>query len=251
MKHFLSLCGVLALVLAATGCVKLKQAWTINPDGSGKMTMSIGYSEEKLNEASEDPFANLDDPYALVNLQDQGWVAYTKPEIVVRDGYKYATFTGYFEDINQVTFSGDGGNGNMEATQYRLADGTFTVSNGMLSQVIQSVANDPSMQDPQGHAFMRPMLEGMTMTETYRVPGDITDSEGYAVDDQAATSTLTVDDILSTTPPTIDGLEDGELTITFAPAAWTNQAAWTAELEQAKAQWAAIKEQAAVGASGN
>ncbi|MEM6855735.1 MAG: hypothetical protein AAF593_15110 [Planctomycetota bacterium] len=252
MKPLLTLCGVLALTLAATGCVKFKQAWTINPDGSGKMTMTFGVSEQMLAMAGdEDPFADLDDPADMMDEEDNGWVAFTKPEITTENGFKYATFVGYFEDINQVTFSGDGGNGDMQDSSYALADGTFTVTNGMLGQVIAAMAEDPSMQDPQAKAMMAPMMEGLEMSESYKVPGQITDAEGYVSDGQTAATTLTADDMLGDAPPTIEGLDDGTLTITFTPGGWDDQAAWTAELEKAKADWAAIKEQAAVGAGGN
>lgn len=243
MKSILTLVGVLALTLTVTGCVKFKQAWTINPDNSGKMVMTFGVSEQMLAMAGgeRDPFADLDDPADMMDEEDNGWVAFTKPEIRTENGFKFATFTGYFEDINQVTFSGDGGNGEMIDSSYKLQDGQFTVTNGMLGQVIKSMAQDPQMQDPQMKAMMAPMMEGLEMTESYQVPGDITDAEGYNADGQTAHTTLNAKAMLSDTPPTIAGLDDGELTIAFTPSEWNNQAAWTAELEQAKAAWEEIK----------
>ncbi|MEM9419355.1 MAG: hypothetical protein AAGA25_09950 [Planctomycetota bacterium] len=249
MKSFFTLCGVLALTLAATGCVKFKQAWVINPDGSGKMTMTFGVSEQMLAMAGDDdPFADLDDPSDMMDQEDNGWVAFTKPEIKTENGFKYATFVGYFEDINQVTFSGDGGNGEMVDSTYSLADGTFTVTNGMLGQVIATMANDPQMQDPQMKAMMAPMMAGMEMTESYLVPGEVTGAEGYEADGKTASTTLTAEDMLGNTPPSIDGLDDGQLTITFTPGPWPEQDAWAAELAKAKTDWEAIKESAAAGA---
>lgn len=246
MKSIFTLVGVLALTLAATGCVKFKQAWLVNPDGSGKMVMTFGVSEQMLAMAGgeQDPFADLDDPADMMDEEDNGWVAFTKPEIKTENGFKYATFTGYFDDINQVTFSGDGGNGEMVDSSYTLEDGKFIVDNGMLGQVIKSMAEDPQMQDPQMKAMMAPMMEGLEMTESYQVPGQITDAEGYQTDGQTASTTLDDQAMLGDTPPTIDGLDDGQLTITFTPGEWTNKAAWTAELEKAKADWQAIKDKA-------
>lgn len=251
MKNILTLCGVLALALAATGCVKFKQVWTINPDGSGKMTMTMAASEAVLQQAPEDPFANLDDPTKLMNKEDNGWVAFTKPQVSTKDGFKSVVCTGYFEDINQVTFSGDLGNGSMTATSYKLDADRFTVINGMLGQVVESIAGDTQMQDPQFKTMMGPLMKGLEMTETYTVPGPITDAEGYGSDGKTAMRTLTDEDMLATTPPSIEGIEDGELTITFTPGEWTDQDAWTAELEKAKTDWQAIKSNAAVGAESN
>lgn len=248
MKTFFTLCSLLLLTLAATGCVKFKQAWVINPDGSGKMTVTMGFSEGVLQQAPEDPFANLDDPTELMSQEDNGWVAFTKPQVSTADGYKSVVYTGYFEDINQVSFSGDLGNGSMTATRYKLDDNRFTVVNGMLGQVVDSIASDPNMQDPQFKAIMGPSMKGLEMIETYTVPGPITDSEGFRSDGQTAMTTLTDEDMLAATPPTIAGLDDGELTIVFTPREWTTQDAWTAELEQAKTNWQSIKTRAGVSA---
>ncbi|MEM9883884.1 MAG: hypothetical protein AAF800_13310, partial [Planctomycetota bacterium] len=56
-----TLAGLLGIT-ALTGCVKFKQAWTVQPDGSGKMTMTLGFSEQMLAMSDEDPFADLDNP---------------------------------------------------------------------------------------------------------------------------------------------------------------------------------------------
>lgn len=239
------------LALAATGCVKFKQAWTINPDGSGKMVMTFGVSQQILAMAGDqDPFEGLDDPAEMIDQEDNGWVAFTKPVIVTEGDYKFATFTGYFEDINEVTFSGDGGNGgDMEESSYSLDDGTFTVSNGMLGQVVKSMAEDPQMQDPQMKAMMAPMMTGFEMSESYDLPGQVTDAEGFTVDGQVASTALTAEDMLGDTPPTIAGLDDNALTVQFDPAGWEGgQAAWDAELASAKAEWETIKQGTAVGA---
>ncbi|MEL7087463.1 MAG: hypothetical protein AAGL98_03330, partial [Planctomycetota bacterium] len=182
MKAFAHTCLLVALTLALAGCVKFKQVWSINPDGSGKMTLTYGFSETALQQAPEDPFANLDNPEELIDLDDRGWVAFTRPQIKTEGGYKYATFTGYFEDLNQVTFSGDAGNGNMEATRYGFKPDTFTINNGMLSQVIKTLQEDQLAQDPAAKAQMLLVTAGMEFTETYRLPGQITDAAGYAAD---------------------------------------------------------------------
>ncbi|MEM6554047.1 MAG: hypothetical protein AAF750_18170, partial [Planctomycetota bacterium] len=231
-----------------TGCVKFKQAWTVQPDGSGKMTMTLGFSEQMLAMSDEDPFADLDNPAEMLDEEDNGWVAFTQPKITTRDGFKFATFTGYFEDINQVSFSGDGGNGEMDATTYTLADGTLTVTNGMLGQAVASMAEDQQMQDPQTRAMMAPMLQGLEMTESYEVFGNVTDAEGFTADGRTAATTLTADDMLADTPPKIAGLDDGNLTIRFDPAGWADEAGWKKELADAKARWEQIKAEAAAEA---
>ena len=251
MKALCHACLLLALTLALGGCVKFKQVWSINPDGSGKMTLTFGFSEMALQQIpdGEDPFADLDNPEDMMNLEDQGWVAFTQPQISNEGGYKYATFTGYFEDINQVTFSGDGGNGDMQATQYALADGTFTVSNGMLSQVIASMTDDPQMNDPANKAFMLQMMAGMEFSESYDLPGTVTDPAGYTGDGEVAQTTVTIEELLGGASDKLDGLKNNEQAVVFTPAGWQGQQdAWNAELAAAKAEWAAMKNDAPVGA---
>lgn len=242
MKTLASVCLLIALTLALTGCVKFKQAWTINPDGSGKMTITYGFSEMALQQAPEDPFENLDNPEELIDLEDEGWVAFTRPQVKTEGGYKYATFTGYFENVNDVTFSGDAGNGDMQATRYQLKDGTFTVSNGMLSQVITSMNEDEQFEDPATRAMMQQMMAGMEFAESYTLPGQVTDATGYQADGSAANVTVTIEELLDPANEKIAGLGDSEQAITFTPAGWQGQeAAWQAELAAAKAEWAGMK----------
>lgn len=249
MKALAHACLLLTLTLAVTGCVKFKQVWSINPDGSGKMTLIYGFSELALQQAPEDPFANLDNPEDMIDLEDKGWVAFTRPQIKTEGGYKYATFTGYFENINEVTFSGDGGNGDMEATRYQLEGGTFTVSNSMLSQVIKSLDEDEQFNDPATKAMMLQMMDGMEFTETYDLPGEVTDAKGYAGDGDVAKTNVTIQELLGASSDKIEGLKSDEQTITFTPAGWDGQeAAWNTELAAAKAEWAAMKNNVPVGA---
>jgi hypothetical protein len=253
MKSLLTACALLTLTLALTGCVKFKQAWKINPDGSGKMTMTMGFSQQVLAQMPEDPFADLDDPTEMIAQEDNGWVAFTRPQVRTEDGYKFATFTGYFEDVSQVTYSGDGGNGDMLPTSYKLEDGTFVVMNPMLGQVVKSMKEDQSMQDPQMRAMMAPMMQGLEMTESYEMPGNVQSAEGYRIDGQTATKTLTDQDLLANEAPNIEGLDDGELAVQFDHAGWNGgEAAWQKELDEAKAQWNQIKDSAAppAGAGG-
>ena len=244
MKHAAHLCTLLLVTLALTGCVKIKQVWQLNPDRSGKLTMTVGVSEQMLQMAGgEDPFEDLANPKEMISEEDNGWVAFTEPQVETRDGFKYATFTGYFEDINQVAYRGDGGEGEMEPTTYQLDEGKLVVSNPMLAQVIASIAGDPAMNDPQQRSMMAPMMQGLEMSETYMLPGQVTDAEGYRVDGRSAQTTVDDKALLGDEPPKIEGLDDGQLTVTFEPAGWEGgEQAWQQELAEAKTEWERIKQ---------
>jgi hypothetical protein len=252
MKAKLPACVLLLTALALTGCVKFKQVWNINPDGSGKMTMSFGVSEQMLQmSGGEDPFADATDPAKLAEREADGWAAFTEPQVKTANGFKTVTVTGYFEDINQVSFNGDGGNEEMRPTNYVLDGNTLAIQNPLLGQFLQSMAEDPSMADPQMKMMMAPMLQGMELTERYELTGPVTSAEGYNREGSTASYTVTGQDLLGDELPTIDGMDDNRLSITFEPGGWDGgEQAWNEELQQAKEDWAAIKagEGAAVGA---
>ncbi|MEM7625189.1 MAG: hypothetical protein AAF333_06130 [Planctomycetota bacterium] len=242
MRALRHACILLTLALAIGGCVKFKQVWTVNPDGSGKVTQTFGFSERALQEAPKDPFDNLDNPEELIDSEDEGFVAFTRPQIRTEGGYKYATFTAYFENINNVTLSGDAGNGEMEATHYQLKDGTFTVSDGMLGQIITTIDNDAQYRDPTYRPVFLDMMEGMEFGESYDLPGKITDAQGYTADGDVARTTVTIKELLGDPNAKLNKLKDNKQTITFTPTGWQGgEAAWKAELAAAKAEWAAMK----------
>ncbi|MEM8737288.1 MAG: hypothetical protein AAGG38_02255 [Planctomycetota bacterium] len=232
--------------LSTTGCVKLKQVWTINPDGSGKMTATVGINQRMLSRFGDNGMiTHLENPAEIIDQQDRGWVAFTRPEISTREGFKYATFTCYFEDINEITFRGDGGYGEMTASSYRFGEGTFSVQDGTLIQAAQAAANDPVFRDKSANNLVVAMIEGMEMVEQYHLPGTVSEAEGFDVEGKQASVTLRAADLTADTPPTIAGAEDSRLDITFEPTGWGGgKAQWEAELEQAKTQWEAIKAEA-------
>ena len=244
----LRVASLLLLALTLAGCVKIKQVWQLQPDGSGKMTVSIGVSQTILQMAGDDdPFADLTNPKDMISQEDNGWVAFTEPQVEIRDGFKYATFTGYFENINDVVYRGDGGEGEMKASTYRFdPEGSLKVRDPMLAQVIDSVANDPSLSDPQQKAMMGPMMKGLEMSESYQLPGNVTDAEGYQVDGQTAMTRLDERALLGEQAPEIAGLDDQELTVTFEPAGWAgSEQAWREEVADAKARWEELKQRVA------
>ena len=249
MKTLLQTTLVLLLAVGLVGCVKIKQAWQIQPDGSGKLTVSVAVSQQVLQMAGDDdPFADLTNPKDMISQADNGWVAFTEPQVETRDGFKYATFTGYFENINDVVYRGDGGEGEMQASTYRFDPaGKFTVRDPMLAQVIDSVAGDPSLSDPQQKAMMAPMMKGLEISESYTLPGNIADAEGYQVDGRSATTSVDETVLLAEQAPSIPGLDDHQLVVTFEPADWEQgqEDAWYQELEAAKVEWEAIKQRVA------
>ena len=235
-----------AAVVTLAGCVRLTQQWTIFPDGSGKARLTIGLSEQQLamSPDEQDPFAALS-PANLVEHEARGWVAFTEPVYSEVHGYRVATITESFDDLNEVRFPA-GGNDRLQDASYRLGDGQFTVTHSPLGQVVQHMHDDPRMNDAELRATLAPSLAGLELVEAYHLPGRVIEADGYTVEGEQATVRLGPEHLTAETPPDIDGLRDEELTIAFEPAGWgEREAAWRQELADAKTRWQAIKEGAA------
>ncbi len=260
------LLGVLLVCLS--GCVKFKQAYTVYPDGSGKMHVSMAISEQMLAMAGdEDPFADfsLD---KLAAHEAAGWAAFTPPQISVVDGVKTVAFTGYFEDINAVRFGDAGHQEQAQAelpqadaetgveaapqaaaelkpfTAFHLGDQRLTVTGGVVAQMVSKMGHDPSFNDPATRAMVAPIIQGLEISETYRLPGVIQQADGYTTDGRTATLVIRSEDLLGAPRFTVAALEDGTAEFTFAPAPWDDQNAWRAEFDAARAAWNQLKPQA-------
>lgn len=246
----------LALGLGLAGCVKFKQILTVNPDGSGKISLSVGMSEQMLAMAGpgEDPFEDFT-VEEMIDEEENGFVAFSEPVVATANGYKTMTVTGYFEDINEVAFmsdeDGDGEEPTEPTTYVYDGDGTLTVRRPMLAQMTADMDTE-EMTDPQMLPMIAPMLQGMEIGEEVHLPGAVGESGLMTADGNKASITIDAAMILGGNTELIDQLNGTEeITIQFTPeGSWAagSKAAWQAELEQAKAQWKQLKEQAAVAA---
>ena len=165
-----------ALLVGLSGCVKFKQVLTVQPDGSGKMHISMALSEQMLGTAGdEDPFSGFG-VEELAAQEASGWIAFTQPRVYSADGFKTVEMTGYFRDINAVVFGGglpenDAPDTEPElSTTYRMADGQLTVTGGIVAQMIGKMGTDPSLNDPATRAMMAPLMQGLEISETYVLP---------------------------------------------------------------------------------
>lgn len=238
---------LVALLAALSGCVKFKQVVTVQPDGSGKMHVSMAINEQMLGMAGdEDPFADFS-VQELAEQEAAGWTAFTEPRVYSADGFKTVEFTGYFHDINAVTFGGDDPENDAvdaepePSTTFRMEGGTLTVTGGIVAQMISEMGADPSLNDPATRAMMAPMMQGLEIRETYVLPGAVEAAEGYTTDGRTAQLTVTSDDLLGDRPFTVVALEDGTAEITFTPGGWDDEGAWRAEFAAAEAAWAELK----------
>lgn len=249
MKRFfqhLVCASLLVVVTSLTGCVKFKQVMTLMPDGSGKIELTIGLSEQIVQMAKqqgENPFDELD-PKQL-SEDSKGFVAFTKPVEKKVEGYTYLTFSAYFTDINQVEL-GSPDDEEAPAKFAYVRDGktaTLTIQDSMILSAIK----DHEPISPEEKQFAAAMTAGMLFTEAYALPGTFEAIKGVNSADNVATIEMTQEHMLDGTGPIkeLKGLEKLVFKITEVKEDAAAAKAFKAEMDAAIAEWEQIKKQAA------
>ena len=241
------LATMLALLTLTTGCVKFKSVTTVMSDGSGKLEMTIGLSDQMLQMAEqqgEDPFCDL--APAQLEKDSKGFVAFTQTEPKKEGGYTYMVVTGYFEDINKIEMSGPDAEPGEEPPTYSFTrDGnaaTLTAKNTFMLSMVKDY--EPMPEDQK--ALVAGMLTGFSMSEQYVLPGASEAVKGVDMADNTATIELTTDNLLNNTGAVkeLKGttslvMKIGEITEDDAALA-----AFKAELAEAVKAWEAAKKSA-------
>eukprot|EP00752_Nemacystus_decipiens_P013706 g12159.t1 len=218
---------------------------TVMPDGSGKINLSIGMSEQLIamaKQQGEDPFKELD-PKKLSN-DSKGIVAFSKPTQSTEGGYTYLSFSAYFEDVNAVELGGpDSGEEPSKFTYTR--DGksaTLTVDNSMLLSAVRD--HEPMAAEEK--AFAAQMLAGMLFSESYVLPGAFEAIKGVSAEDNVATIEMDSDNMLNGTGPITElkGVEQFVFKIAEVKEDEAAMKAFKAELEAAKVIWEQMQKEA-------
>ncbi len=246
MKSPTTRTALIALVMIAavslTGCVKDKKLITIMPDGSGKVDFTVGFNAKLIEETvggmmpgggeDEGGMMGNDDPtdLDLGDLKENfaGFVAFTAPKLEEgSDGWKYVSFTGYFENINDVRifdesddeeFDDDGGEETGEMgmeeepapARERESKARFvfkkTEAGYSLEVVTTLKEKDEDMGGPEESnpemekmifGMMAAMLKDMEITMAFDMPGAVSAAEGMTVDGRNATFKLSGADFAS------------------------------------------------------
>lgn len=246
--------SVLLPVLAACvllwlpGCVKYKQLLTVEPDGSGRMELVMGMSLARLAQlpAGDDPFAALS--IASLANNPQGFVAFSEPRAEDRDGFRVVSVTGYFDNVNDLGFAGGVGADaeGFDIVTYRFEPGRLTVNRPLSGQAAAAFGASPiDLSDPELRRVLAVEMIGLEFVESFAVPGQITDAGPLAVNGREARAGVAGDAALNRYQEAIAAADQlDRVVIEFEPAEWSPeaQAAWKAELADAKAAWARLLE---------
>lgn len=222
MMRLLRWAGIVVLLLATAGCIKLDQTLTLNQDGSGNLAIRYGMSEQTIAqlEAMEQMSRSMgegidmeqDSPFEFDEETLRREFEAEKPagvELVsvrseVVDGWKYVALEIAFEDVRALKktkiFEGS------QLSISRNDDGSYTLLQKSAGE--QDVdAGDPRMQQQ-----LAAMFAGLRIANAVIVPGDIIETNATSVDGRRAAWVFAIDE----DPDVIAKLQQTDLRVVFS-----------------------------------
>lgn len=228
--------GLLCLACGLSGCVKLRQALTLMPDGSGKVELRFALSESlvKLSQQNdEDPFKEVMPD--VISDKSKGIAAFSEPKLTKQGDFTVMTYWAYFKDINKLSIVGLGETQPAKYRYTREGDrATLSVTDGVILSVIAE--NEPTAEDKR--AAVREAMAGLELSEHFILPGKIDPIDGVATTGNTAKIDLTLDHYLEGSGP-IEKLKDTKSLTFNVPAVLIDEqavAAFEEELAQAIAK---------------
>jgi hypothetical protein len=289
MKSPMTRTALIALVMIAavslTGCVKDKKVLTILPDGSGKVDFTMGFNAKLIEETlggmmpqggegggmveDSDP-TNVD----VNDLKDNfaGFVAFTEPTIKDgSDGWKYVSFTGYFENINDVQIFDKGkdeatdedsdemgGDEDPAPAEERESKAKFVFKKTETGYTLAVVTTLQEKDEEMGgdeesnpemekmvFGMMAAMLKDMEISMGFVMPGAVSSAEGMTVDGRNATYKVTGADFKSAADlKKLVEKKEFKITCGASQMSAENIGAFKTEMAEATVKWQAMLKKA-------
>ena len=247
--------ATLAFLFPSAGCLKFQEELVVNPDGSGKMTLTFGMSQafiEKMKTMGPGG-GDVDDKFSMdaEDLENcEGVVAFTKPVKEKKDGYELTKFTAYFEDINKVKMWEKNG----EKKKLKLSFSFKKEGEGHVLEVDDKFTDDgdgdkmdemPEETKDQIWDQAKPLLKGFEMSKGVKMPGAVTAVEGFATKEGRVAQTKIVEADLKTLADLGKSMKASKRKVVSGKSQMTDEdlAAFKKELDEAKAAWPKIKEE--------
>jgi hypothetical protein len=225
--------GIIALMLAAAGCVKVDQTITLNKDGSGTLDMRYGMSEQTIAQLEamqqmsqtmgEDAAMDQESPFEFDEAKVREEFEATKPEGVelvalsseTVDGWKFIDMKIAFDDLaalkrtelfedSDLSLQRDD-DGNYILTQASGPD-DMTDMGGAGADEGEGAMEQQMMQQ------MAAMFAGLRLETRVVVPTRIIDTNGTVVDEKTASWVFDIDE----DPSVLTKLDAMKLRVVFA-----------------------------------
>ena len=250
-----ALAACFAVFVPAAGCIRYQEDLVVLPDGSGRMTLSMGFNLEVLEKFKEMGMESPEqDDQMNFDLEDmenfEGIVALTKPKSEKKDKWQTWTVTAYFEDINKVRLTEKQG----EERKTKLSFKFRPEGEGYVLEVDDKFAQNDDMKKmedmPEEGAeaaweMAKQFMKGFEMTRAIKMPGPVTTSEGFAKKEGRVASNRIDESSLKNMDDMKKAMkaEKRKLVCGKSEMSDGDVSAFKKELEEAKAAWPKIKEE--------
>lgn len=187
------------LAVVLSGCIESKEDFTVNPDGTGKITYEMTFQPFSLDESAANPEAQLKKIVQEELEKSRGVVAWKDVAFKRVDSEKiWFKGTAYFPDFSKLKLHRNGAEFKMLIPRL-----TTTEKGEMVLELIddeqtkpkaEAAAAKPSEEElarqvseqkanfQQARAMMTPLLSTMKMEKSFRLPGTITQSTNFKKD---------------------------------------------------------------------
>jgi hypothetical protein len=201
MKNVLQWLGILLLAGFATGCIETSDKFTLNPDGSGKVTHTAvvanlgmdmfggegGSDQDPEKEARKAAKEMVESSEGVDAWSDVGFEA-------LDDGRMKISGTAYFPDVNKLkvssggvssesdfTFTSDGADYTLAYSAGGAADGTASAP-AETAEEIQKARSEMQQSMPMMTGF----LSGLRMESRFHLPGTVKSSNHFTKETSGA-----------------------------------------------------------------
>lgn len=197
-RQYVSIALLITLALSLAGCMHVDRSVTLNIDGSGTYTMTIGFSEQLVSLASDQISTSMNNFGDKVKSEGGAYRHYDDT------GYSYWAYTRPFKSIADLNAlvqetpqagndSSSSGAGSLPASA-QTDTLNFTEQSGFLSNTFH-VTGHMSMVFPQsatesGGIDITPYLKDMRESFAVTMPGSVTSHQGGVVHGNTVTYTV-------------------------------------------------------------
>lgn len=217
MKSWMRIIPALLFAAAATGCVETYEEYSLNPDGSGKVTRRTVINTtglEAMGAGSTDAEAQGRQALRDMMKEATGVEAWKDMSFqALPDGRMETKVTAYFADVNALSMGSGGMSGpDMLTPKYaRNPDGSATLTLGeepeeapppaeaatpRTDEELKAELDQQRSQYEQSKPMMQAMLGGMILESSFQLPSAVTEVSNFKQDGDRWKVTVRGEDML-------------------------------------------------------
>lgn len=248
---------LLLACLALGGCLQADLHCVLMPDGAGKLEFEVAVHQSSLPFFIKDPLKGLDDPITMQRNLTPGLVAWGKPRVEEKDGWKRVKLRAFFEDVNYLRFYNTRADGPVRLVgfQYqppakqRVVRLQIDMEPELNSPIpIAKLAEGRNVQIDPDLALkflpaLKPLLGNLRMDFRLTAPGPLTRASGFgAIEGRSAHYASNRDGFLESLQRRAGALVDADSLLVENPEIrWTEDTIPEAEIKAFRAEFASAR----------